>query len=45
MIQNEKQTDLNLNLDINKDIEENSPYQEENQYELYHTKLTPDGTE
>ena len=28
VIQNEKQTDLNLDLDINKDIEENSPYQE-----------------
>ena len=35
MIQNEKQTDLNLDLDINRDIEENSPYQEEIISEIY----------
>ena len=28
VIQNDKQTDLELDLDINRDIEENSPYQE-----------------
>ena len=35
VIQNEKQTDLNLDLDINKDIEENSPYQEGIISEIY----------
>ena len=35
MVQNEKQTDLNLDLDINKDIEENSPYQEGIISEIY----------
>ena len=35
MIQNEKQTDLDLNLDINNDIEENSPYQEGIISEIY----------
>ena len=28
MIQNDKKIDLELDLDINRDIEENSPYQE-----------------
>ena len=35
VIQNKKQTDLNLDLDINKDIEENSPYQEGIISEIY----------
>ena len=35
VIQNEKQTDLNLDLDINRDIEENSPYQEGIISEIY----------
>ena len=35
VVQNEKQTDLNLDLDINKDIEENSPYQEGIISEIY----------
>ena len=35
MIQHEKQTDLDLDLDINKDIEENSPYQEGIISEIY----------
>ena len=35
VIQNEKQTDLDLGLDINKDIEENSPYQEGIISEIY----------
>ena len=30
VIQNKKQTDLELDLEINRDIEENSPYQERN---------------
>ena len=35
VLQNEKQTDLDLNLDRNKDIEENSPYQEGIISEIY----------
>ena len=35
MIQNEKQTDLELDLEINRDIEENSPYQERIISEIY----------
>ena len=35
VIQNEKQTDLDLGLEINKDIEENSPYQEGIISEIY----------
>ena len=35
VIQNERQTDLDLDLEINRDIEENSPYQEGIISEIY----------
>ena len=35
MIQNDRQTDLELDLEINRDFEENSPYQEGIISEIY----------
>ena len=35
MTQNDRQTDLELDIEINKDIEENSPYQEGIISEIY----------
>ena len=35
LIQNDRQTDLDLDLEINRDIEENSPYQEGIISEIY----------
>ena len=36
LIQNDRQTDLDIDLEINRDIEENSPYQEGIISEIYH---------